>query len=63
MFEGCRTVRSEDHGACGPDQSALFKSIVCIKFKAILVQSLHAGNALQHDDTHNLIELLGAVSS
>lgn len=37
MFEGCRTVRSKDHGACGPDQSALFKSIIFIKFKAILV--------------------------
>ena len=60
MSEGCRTVRSEDHGAYRSDQSVQIKASLILNSQLIQSSSnnvrlcMHAGNALRHDDFHNL---------
>jgi len=67
VFEGCCAVRSRDHGACWPDQSHTYQSIM----KLLSIERLSNNSQLQGGNVsklamsfHNIWDmLLEAVSS
>ena len=60
LKDACRAVRSKDHGAYRSDQSVQITASLILNSQLIQYSSnnvrlcMHAGNALRHDDFHNL---------